>query len=145
MPLQSPPPSWRPEYASGNEAMDRDHQALFAELSGFLSRFRVIDEPQVLARAFDVLVEKCAIHFRSEEALLQSGGYPKLDRHVALHTSLLSKCGQVRASFDTSPTALLELMTGRLFEMIVVHVVSADVDFYPYLQSPGAPPQAPVS
>jgi hemerythrin len=136
MPLQPLPPVWRPGYASGNEAMDREHQALFAELAGFLSMFGR-EDAQVLARAFDLLVARCAEHFRSEEALLRSIGYPHLARHAALHALLLSKCEQVRDGFDTSPKVLMEVRAARLFEMIVVHVVSADTEFFPYLGTPG--------
>jgi hemerythrin-like metal-binding protein len=132
MPLQSLPPFWLPDYDSGNEEVDREHQELFAELAGFLSLFRR-EEPPVLARAFDRLVDKCREHFRSEEAMLQSVGYPRLDRHAALHAVLLSRCEQVRDAFDTTPKALMEIRAGRLFETIVVHVMTADVDFYPCL------------
>jgi hemerythrin-like metal-binding protein len=132
MPLQSLPPFWLSDYDSGNAEVDREHQELFAELAGFLSLFRR-EDPPVLARAFDRLVDKCREHFRSEEALLQSIDYPHLDRHVALHALLLSKCEQVGETFDTMPKALMEIRAGRLFEMIVVHVLTADLDFYPYL------------
>jgi hemerythrin-like metal-binding protein len=139
VPMQSLQPIWRPEYASGNEALDEEHRALFAKLSAFLAQSpRRESHAQVLA--FDVLVDECAEHFRHEEALLQSVGYPRLTRHAAIHAMLLSKCEQVRVSLP-APPALLEVMAGRLSEMIVAHLLSADMDYYPYL-APSAPTPA---
>ena len=61
-----------------------EHQELFGELAGFLTLFWH-NEPQAhLTMAFDALVNKCAAHFRSEEALLRSVGYPDADRHAAV-------------------------------------------------------------
>ena len=139
MPLHPRPPVWRPEYVSGNEEMDREHQELFGELSGFLTLFWH-NEPQAhLTMAFDALVDKCAAHFSSEEALLRAVGYPDADRHAAIHAQLLAKCEQLRNSFGASPKELLELMTARLFETIVAHIVSADLAFYPWLNAAHQP------
>jgi hemerythrin-like metal-binding protein len=139
MPLHPRPPVWRPEYVSGNEEMDREHQELFGELSGFLTLFWHREPQAHLTIAFDALVNKCAAHFRSEEALLRSVGYPDADRHAAVHAQLLSKCEQLRSSFGASPKELVELMTGRLFETIVAHIVSADLAFYPWLNAAHQP------
>jgi len=139
MPLHPRPPVWRPEYVSGNEEVDREHQELFGELSGFLTLFWRNESHAQLTIAFDALVNKCAAHFRSEEALLRSVGYPGADSHAAVHAQLLSRCEQLRSSFGTSPNELLELMTGRLFETIVAHIVSADLAFYPWLSAAHQP------
>jgi hemerythrin-like metal-binding protein len=97
MPLHPRPPVWRPEYVSGNEETDREHQELFAELSGFLTLFWHSEPQAHLTIAFDALVNKCAAHFKSEEALLRAVGYPDADRHAAVHAQLLSKANSCAA------------------------------------------------
>jgi hemerythrin-like metal-binding protein len=129
--MQELRPIWRPQYASGHEALDQEHQALFRKLEDFLALLEQ-EGTRDQARAFDLLVGECATHFGHEEAMLKSAGYPDLDRHAALHALLLSKCEQLRGSIP-APQAMVELMAGRLSELIVAHILTADLHFYPYL------------
>jgi hypothetical protein len=91
--MQELRPIWRPQYASGHEALDQEHQALFQKLEDFLALLEQ-EGTRDQARAFDLLVGECATHF----------GHERSDAQV----SRLSRSGPTRG---TPRTAAVEVRT----------------------------------
>jgi hemerythrin len=79
------PRTWTPKLAIGVPPIDQQHQELFRradDLLAALSRGDVLDE---VVRLVDFLGQYVSTHFKAEEKLMASRGYPELVRHQLLH------------------------------------------------------------
>ncbi len=77
---------WTPELSVGIELIDAQHRELYARLDHFLATAAAgrVDELLDLLHFLAGYIEE---HFRTEEELMRSSGYPDLDAHVAEHGS----------------------------------------------------------
>lgn len=78
---------WRSEFATGLEAYDAQHMALFAQVNviyGHLESFRTDLEPFLEADLL-TFTDLVRAHARTEEDLMARIGYPGLAAHGAAH------------------------------------------------------------
>lgn len=130
-------PQFESRFCVGIEQVDREHQQL-VDIAG-----RVYDGlARQDAAAFDAaragiaeLLDYTATHFASEEALMESNGYPGLEAHRVLHRHLLSQARdmEMRAEFGEQyvPVELSQF----LYNWLVNHILSEDMKFGEFMSS----------
>lgn len=133
-PVASVTIKWRPEWDSGNKAIDEDHTRL-VELSNELLDLGLsktsIDDT---LRAVDELIAHVARHFGNEEAMLARAGYPDAEAHAAQHRELILAANELRsavASGGAEPVALFDFLVNKV---VIGHMAGADALYFPYVR-----------
>lgn len=78
---------WDPAYAIGQDAVDADHQRLFALFSQFNAALAAGEARESANRFLRELADYSEYHFRREEGLMRASGYPDATKHKAQHDS----------------------------------------------------------
>lgn len=109
---------WRPEYATGVQELDAEHQGLFALFAKLHAAIHAGQGSDVVGPVLDELLDYTWYHFAREEALMTRIGYPHLSQHVIEHGNLRRQVDAMRALFaageDGLPMELLQLLSDWL-------------------------------
>jgi len=119
----------------GNAVIDTQHQGLFDaadNLRAGILAGRPVDE---VSATVDVLIRQVVAHFHDEEAILAASGYPETAKHAALHRELVVRAATLRGRFRVGALRIGELFQFLAHDVISEHMLSADRDFTPYLES----------
>ncbi len=101
---------WTDSLSVGHQAMDQQHQLLFA----LANKLRTM--PANREAISDVLIDLIGyieLHFSEEEALMAEVGYRDIEPHKKLHLEFANRLNSFALRLDSEPPALLlrELQT----------------------------------
>ncbi|MCL2203574.1 MAG: bacteriohemerythrin [Defluviitaleaceae bacterium] len=99
---------WKPDYETGNEAVDNDHREIFNLVENMLVSSRVKNKEKN-ETAIIFLSEYVVNHFAREEALMEESQYPDIEKHKKEHKDFLGVAVQWKEDFDNGGYALGEL------------------------------------
>jgi diguanylate cyclase (GGDEF)-like protein/hemerythrin-like metal-binding protein len=126
---------WHPAYESGHATIDSQHRELFGDanklLAGILSR-RPAEE---ISADADVLMRDIVKHFEDEEAIIAAAGFPGAAGHAKIHQKLVGTALELVARFHAGTLGTGELFQFLAHDMVARHMLGADREFFPYLQS----------
>jgi len=124
---------WKPAYACGHDILDNEHQALFRDANELLSASLSKRPAEEIAVIVDKLVEDVERHFRDEEAVLGTIGYPGTARHAAIHRGLLQRAGVLIERMHRGKSDVGEIFQFLANDVIAKHMLDVDRDYFPYL------------
>ena len=75
-----------------------------------------------------------AEHFANEEQILSAVQYPDLEDHCKLHQALLETDRELVARYEKGEISLLQAMEHLVGDTLVFHMLTEDVQFYPYVR-----------
>ena len=117
---------WNVRFSLHVDEIDREHQELF-RLAGELYAAMKIGQGKVkLARSLDRLVEYTRVHFRHEEKLMQSTGYPDSYSHKAEHDALTREVLRFQGDFVTGRAAVTAQVMQFLSGWLERHIGDSD-------------------
>lgn len=129
---------WLPQYGTGIESIDREHQDLFVAAQAAYSALfdpRPGEAPDALLQP---LVEMTRQHFETEEELMRLHGYPALEFHAAKHQeisrALASFCGDYRAVLQNAGNDIGTFVK----QWVMAHILTEDRKLGTYLKDLGA-------
>lgn len=124
-------PSMQDKFLLGVEEIDRQHRKLFDILGSVHDALLANDfsAGPTIRNAVVELLKYTTEHFASEEAIMDSSGYPALAAHKELHQHLLAQVRdiEIRAEFDAqfAPAELAEF----LYAWLADHILAEDKAF----------------
>ncbi|NMF89828.1 diguanylate cyclase [Aromatoleum petrolei] len=130
---------WRESYRSGNERVDHQHRQLFKHANRLLQAVIAHAPRAEVLEAMEVLVEDITTHFTEEERLHAAIGYPDREAHAAEHGHLLALANDLfeRARLDAE-LPIAEVFQFLAYDIVAQHLVGADRQYFPYLETPPA-------
>jgi len=120
---------WQDHFNSGDTLIDNQHKKLF-DLSNQLLELEFTDSTREQTLfLYDTLKSHFVEHATSEEALLETIGYPKLEieKHHASHQLLIEKLDLLGETVKESPTDVFMLL---IQDIILDHMIKEDVLFF---------------
>ncbi len=110
---------WDSSLATGNEAIDSQHQGLFRLSAGLAAAAESDDAgSQAVTDAVWELTDYVVQHFADEEAMMEASGYPVLGLHRSLHEQLtadvMALAQKVFASDEVDGAKLAAFLAGWL-------------------------------
>lgn len=121
---------WLPDYATGNDAIDREHQALFVMVNHLQRAITEGEATSQLKTRLDRLAQETIAHFQHEEALMVAQQYPGFDRHKQSHDNLLAKVGKLVQGFEPSEGTyradLIQELVRFLSDWLAHHIKGED-------------------
>ncbi len=128
--------TWDGSLETGIKEIDVQHKRLFEMINNLDRKMNDPDADQVtFLSTLDGMKQYARIHFRTEEELLESCGYPRLDVHRNAHREFVSKtedlalrsgAEDLRSLFGDSLTFLLT--------WIVRHIKTEDQKYVPFVR-----------
>lgn len=125
---------WKPEYSVGNDAIDADHQGLFAlvqELANADITGGFLDGILVRLEAYT------EGHFEREEALMQKIGYPGFEEHVQAHRAFVEWLAAVQKTYRRaaeSPFLIGDMVNDFLESWLVEHILEEDMRYRDFIR-----------
>ncbi len=124
---------WRPSAECGNTTIDGQHKKLFEASNNLLSAIidgRSKDECNSL---MEKVLTDILDHFRDEEAILLSAGFPLVEEHAKSHKDLVAKATLLAERYKGDELALGELFSFLAYDVIAQHMFIEDRNFFPYI------------
>lgn len=126
---------WKKEFESGDPRIDEQHKALFQYANQMKDLSLVGTDLEKETLLFEKIVQHVQVHFRSEEEILETRGYPDLEAHRKIHAALIKKIEGMRASFGEGKTSASEVFTFLIDVVIAEHLFHEDVKFFDFVQN----------
>jgi len=135
---------WDEKLATGVAEIDDQHKEIFARFNALLEACDRGRSRELLADILEFMNQYVLKHFRDEERLQESVGYPKFIAHKAVHVELSARFVQLQAKFASfGATVQLVIETCKLLsEVLFEHIQEHDKALAEFLlhrqSSPGA-------
>jgi hemerythrin len=122
---------WESRFSTGDDAVDFDHQVLFALINEL--HCTVVDGCEsTMAREMVVEFARYASgHFRTEESMMRSHGYPGTEAHMHAHRHL---CGELVHLASATEPGHLDICLFA-YDWLVQHIVGMDVPMIQYVRN----------
>ena len=126
---------WTSANEMGHPEIDDQHKQLFLLGEAVLESLTHLDEKNIAVAQIKAFIAFAQEHFKYEEGLMRSAGYPGLDQHAKFHASLLADlrvhCDKVQWDPNTNPVDL----TNYLCDWLKLHIDLEERDLVAWLRS----------
>lgn len=130
---------WQESYECGDAAIDREHRGLFELANAVVAAVLAGTSDQShVARVLDELLSHLVEHFRDEEAILVSCGYPHAAAHKRAHAALLVRAIELRKAAADGRATVGHLLEYLAVDVVARHMLTADKDFFPWVAAHAA-------
>ena len=131
---------WKSEYSVGFAPIDEQHKRLFGLFGELMD---VIHEGAANERVDKVFIQLKGYvinHFRFEERVMRSAGYPLLDDHEDRHDKVKESLCEHRANFNKARDvetrdAVVNEVVKFLTDWLTGHILVEDMKYIPYLDN----------
>jgi hemerythrin len=117
--------------------IDKQHQRLITLINQLDDAIHVGNDHDVLGAVLEELLDYTRTHFRYEENLLKTNGYPELEAHKAEHDSLTEKVVFLGDYFKRGEN----LNTVQIMQFLKIwleeHIMGVDRTYAEYLNAKG--------
>lgn len=131
--------TWTAEqFATNVTVADDEHKTIFDMVNALNDAVSAGDR-SVVGEKLDTLIGFVANHFKTEENLFDTHGYPDTDSHKALHTELVNTCLDVQKKFHAGETEITAETCGFVKDWLYSHIPNVDKHYGPFLNGKGVP------
>lgn len=130
--------SWRKDYEVGVQPIDTEHKQLFVLINEFHDAFAAGGAAKDIAQVLNRLTAYAEEHFQREEQLMLDNGYPRLEQHRELHSSLVDSIFSINERLATDPTQARREVLAFIKNWLIEHIVKADMDIADFLKRKAA-------
>jgi hemerythrin len=129
---------WSDEYSVGVSSIDRQHKKLIEIINTLYESMQAGQGEFALGRTLDDLASYARTHFRFEENLLETKGYPDLALHKKVHEGLYEQVMDLASQYKAGKTAL-SIQTGTFLKnWLANHILNTDMKYSEHLVARGA-------
>ena len=128
---------WTQDLSVGVKAIDDQHKELINRMNSFFDVMKGGNKEQEIMKMLDFLADYVVTHFRDEESLQRSSGYPKYQEHRQLHKEFLDDVTKMRTDLEQNgfTVATGSLISSTLIAWLTLHIRKADKEVGMYIRS----------
>lgn len=126
---------WKPIWECGHPLIDQQHRHLLDLANSLLEMTSVKTNSEQAAIIFNQLIEQIIHHFTEEEQIIESAGFPDTPRHAERHQNLIKKVLRLNNCLLRAELTPATFFTFLVDEVIMGHMLTEDVLFFPYTRS----------
>jgi hemerythrin len=124
---------WTDKYSVGVPSIDGQHKRLIEIINSLYESMRAGQGEIALGKLLEDLASYTRTHFRAEEKLLESNGYPELAVHKKVHEALAAQVMDLIAQHKAGKTAL-SIQTGNFLKnWLSNHILNTDKNYSEHL------------
>jgi diguanylate cyclase (GGDEF)-like protein/hemerythrin-like metal-binding protein/PAS domain S-box-containing protein len=128
---------WKAVWNSGNPVIDSQHREMMILANNMIDLSLKNLDNEVLNHALQILIDHITRHFADEEKILEQIDYPETGKHSSLHRSLIRRLQRLNNSVLRTEPKPSMFFAFIMDEMIVGHMLTEDVLFFPYIRIQG--------
>lgn len=128
---------WKKSYASGEAAIDADHQALMEVANRLLAATSTEGGETEVNFLIHHLIAEIRAHFGREEEALSAAKFPRFEAHQEIHRRLLAKADGMVARIEHGEAAMGDLLGFLIHDMVARHILREDREFFPWIKERG--------
>ena len=128
---------WRDEYSVGIEAIDNDHKRLLNLINQLQTAAHYQTGQQFEQEAMDALVDYTKHHFKREEDLMETHGYPDFEPHRAQHREMIERVDDMIEDYKRNPQKGIEEAVQYLKNWLIRHINGTDQAYSQFLRDRG--------
>jgi hemerythrin len=117
---------WKDNFKIGNEVIDRQHRQFLETLNSYYEIMFGGKKGEVDKELIDKLKDYAATHFRFEENLMESIGYPEIKRHQNQHRSFESMVRDFDSTHLKGKSETLRNAVMLLRDWFLNHILDED-------------------
>jgi len=126
---------WKSIWNCGHQVIDQQHRDLL-DLANSLIDLSLTDfETENIILKFQQLIESISRHFADEENVLALAGFPDAKHHSDQHRILARKVNRLSKNLAQSEVKPSVFFTFLVEEVIVGHLLTEDVLYFPYIRN----------
>ncbi len=125
---------WNPDYAIGHFQIDDEHRKLFRLARKMMNVSCVRASEKEIKAAVKALSDYTKIHFRNEERLMESIGYPDLEKHRAAHAYIIEQISNFLAA-EPSPVRQAKRLKEIISTWVDGHTTGEDLKIARFIAS----------
>lgn len=126
---------WQDSFYSGNQEIDSQHEKLFRDSNELLRAILEIRPKDEISLVIARLLADIMQHFRDEEYILKSVGFPNLEQHALEHEKLLKVGIELENEFISDMLNVGAIFEFLVYEVVQRHILGSDKEFFPYVQN----------
>jgi hemerythrin len=128
---------WRDEYSVGIESIDNDHKRLLNLINQLQTATHYQTGQQFEQEALDAVVDYTKYHFKREEDLMETHGYPDFEPHKAQHREMIGRVNEMLEDYRHNPQEGLEETVQFLKKWLIGHINGTDQAYSEFLRARG--------
>jgi hemerythrin-like metal-binding protein len=117
---------WLNEYNIGVSTIDQQHKKLAASITGLQHALTTTYVNRQMAKTLKFLVDYTQHHFHEEEEVMQSVGFPDLEKHKQLHKDLVNDVRQILIRLKNKETIHAGDLIDFLIGWLQNHIIEED-------------------
>jgi hemerythrin len=130
---------WSPDFSVGVESIDTDHKVLISLLNQLSDAIHKADSSETVRAVLDALLAYTDYHFKREEQLMDSAGYPDRDAHKRTHATLRAQVADIRDRYVRNPESIhAREVLAFLRNWLTSHIMGRDKLYEPYMTEAAA-------
>jgi diguanylate cyclase (GGDEF)-like protein/hemerythrin-like metal-binding protein len=124
---------WKDSFRSGNQSIDARHQSLFHIGNELLEAILAPGSKEKIRTVVCRLLDEAAEHFRDEERILESAGFPDLKEHARAHEKLLEDGLGLLEGFTSDILGVGDIFQFLVYELVQRHMLASDTEYWEHL------------
>jgi len=128
------PAFWPADLDTGIPVLDEQHRLLDRVLLSLCQTLQCNSLPRDVGARIDQLQCLLEEHFATEEAVMETCGYPHLGPHRAEHEVIVDRLRELQHRYAEPESPPLGEMVRSAREMLLVHVREVDLDYAEHLR-----------
>lgn len=128
---------WKDDYSVGIEVIDNDHKRLLNLINQFQTAAHYQTGREFEREAFDALIDYTKQHFKREEELMETHGYPTYREHKAEHVKMIAKVDAMLEEYKRRPQQTVEEAVQFLKTWLIGHINGTDKQYSQFLRDKG--------
>ncbi|MCG8615285.1 MAG: bacteriohemerythrin, partial [Desulfobacterales bacterium] len=125
---------WGDKLKIGLTSVDDQHKELVAMVNELHRAMKMKVGAKEAGSILERLAEYTVYHFKYEEDLFDTHGYPETDAHKRIHKDLVDKVLGFKDEFDSGKAALSMDLMDFLMTWLKDHILKTDSDYVPFLK-----------
>lgn len=118
--------AWSPAFSIGLKKIDQQHKSLIQAVNALHEALHSEKKAEDLGWILTFLANYTVEHFETEEALMESTGFPRQDEHRRIHKELLGQVGEFIGHYQRGDQDISMELLEFLKKWLLVHIGEED-------------------
>jgi hemerythrin len=124
---------WNEKFSVGMETMDNQHKHFLNLLNNLGDEIQRKNSPEMVEMSINRLFNYAMIHFRDEEKILSTCGYPEIEQQRREHSFFVKQVKEMEASHQGGNLVRLESVVSFLRDWFINHIMTEDKEYASFI------------
>ncbi len=128
---------WSEKYSVNVKQIDEQHKKLIGIVAQLNTAMRQGKGKDIIGKVLEELAKYTITHFKDEERIMKSAGYPDFEAHQTKHQWMNDRVAQLYRDYQDGKVTLSIEVMNFLQSWIDKHIMGTDKQYAPFLNSKG--------